>query len=85
MIGVVRGVEIINMAAKTIGGRSREPVANMALDAGHSCVRPRQSEARELIVVEPGVLPDRHEVAGLASGRQIRRYVIQRRTGLIIL
>lgn len=85
VIGVVGGVEIINVAAITIGWRSREPVADVALGAGCGGVCPRQREARELVVVEPGILPNRHLVAGLTGGRQIRRDVIQGRPGLIIL
>lgn len=85
VIGVGRAFEIINMAAITIGWRSGEPVADVALDAGCGGVRARQSEARELIVVEPRILPYRHLVARLTGGRQIGRDVIQRRPGLIVL
>ena|SRR5215472_8208383 len=85
VIGVGRALEIINMAAITIGWRSGEPVADVALDAGCGGVRARQSEARELIVVEPRILPYRHLVARLTGGRQIGRDVIQGRPGLIIL
>ncbi len=84
VVGVVRGGEIVSMAAKAGDRRSGEPVPDMALRAGQSGVRSGQSKTRDLGVIEPGPLPYVHAVATLTSGGQIRRHMVQRGSCLVI-
>jgi len=67
------------VAADARRGRTRVPVPHVALLALQARVRAGQGKMCELGMIEFGyLLPVVHAVAGLASGRQSRRHVIQR-------
>lgn len=84
VVRIIRGREIIGVAAITCDGSSRETVTDMALRASQRGMRSGQREARELAVIESGALPHVHAVAVFAGCRKIGRHMVQRRPCLII-
>jgi hypothetical protein len=79
VVGVVRGLEVFQVARNAIGGSAFELVVNVALVALQGRMRSDQGEASELQVVEIGAQPVVHAMALLAgggeAGGQVRRSV----------
>ena len=68
VVGVVRGLEVFQVARNAIGGSAFELVVNVALVALQGCMRSGQGEASELQVVEIDAEPVVHAMALLAGG-----------------
>ena len=79
VVGVVRGLEVFQVARNAIGGSAFELVVNVALVALQGRMRSGQGEASELQVVEIDAEPVVHAMALLAgggeAGGQVRRSV----------
>ena len=67
-----RGVEILDVARRAIGGRSYKIAINVALRACHVGVRTGQRKFRKGGVIESRRIPSARVVAGLAGRRETR-------------
>jgi len=79
-------VDKVGSVASEAGcGRSLEDIVDVACSAGQSGVRPGERVARVLQVVEFGVEPTVHGVAGLARGGKAQPYVVDHRRQEVLL
>ena len=79
VIGVRRGIEILDVARSAIRGSPDKIAIDVALRAGHVGMRAGQRELRKCGVIESRRIPRARVVAGLARGREaglrVRRVV----------
>lgn len=85
MVGVISSGEIGGMTPIASRGRSFELIVDVARRAGLRRVRASQCKPSVLQMVEFGANPAIRGMAGLAVGREMQAYVIERRGQVILL
>lgn len=82
---IIAGGEIRLVTRKAVTRRACKHVIDVARRARKRRMRPRQRVAGEFKMVEFGIEPGVHGVAGFAGGRKARRRMVDHRSPEILL
>jgi hypothetical protein len=85
VIGIGRGVVVVDVAGGAVLRRAGEAIVGVALRTGDGGVFARQRELSSRVVVELRARPLYGRVTGVAGGGETRRFVVRIRCGVVVV